>query len=140
MNLLPCIGVGVCIVKDHLILMGKRCSSHGSGTWGFPGGHVEFGETLTECAQREVIEETGLSITNIRKGPYVEDFFSESNKHYLTVILLADYVSGEPRVLEVDKFVEWKWISPDNPPLPLFLTFHNLAKENITLAHLIKIY
>lgn len=44
MNVIPRIGVGVCIVKNNLVLMGKRSGSHGAGQWDFPGGHLEFNE------------------------------------------------------------------------------------------------
>lgn len=133
-NPIPRIGVGVCIVKDHKILLGKRLNSHGHGQWAFPGGHLEFGETLAECAQREVAEETGLIITNIRRGPITEDFFPAENKHYITIILIADYVSGTPELLEPNKCAEWRWCSLDDLPQPLFTTFSNLAKNNINLG------
>jgi 8-oxo-dGTP diphosphatase len=60
----PKVGVGVFIIKDKKILMGKRINSHGEGTWSLPGGHLEFFETFEDCAKREVMEETGLKISN----------------------------------------------------------------------------
>jgi 8-oxo-dGTP diphosphatase len=42
----PLIGVSVIIIKDNQVLLGKRKNSHGSGTWAFPGGHLEFNETI----------------------------------------------------------------------------------------------
>lgn len=129
----PRIGVGVCVVKDGLVLMGKRINSHGSGHWAFPGGHLEFGETLEECAVREVQEETGIAITNIRSGPFTQDFFLQENKHYITIIMIADYLSGIPKVLEPHKCLEWRWCKLDELPTPLFATFENLKKNNIDL-------
>lgn len=134
MNERPKVGVGVCIVKDNKVLLGKRLNSHGAGEWAFPGGHLEFGETLAECAQREVTEETGLVIGNIRQGPYTQDFYLAQNKHYITIIMIADYVSGIPAVLEPHKCEQWQWFSLDQMPFPLFATFGNLAKNNINLA------
>lgn len=134
MNERPKIGVGVCIVKDNKVLLGKRLNSHGSGEWAFPGGHLEFGESLAECAQREVAEETGLVIGNIRRGPYTEDFFYEQNKHYITIVMVADYISGTPAVLEPHKCEQWQWFDLNQLPTPLFATFGNLAKNNIQLA------
>ena len=131
----PKIGVGVCLIKDKKILLGKRLNSHGEGHWAFPGGHLEFGESLVECAQREVLEETGLKIANIRRGPFTEDLFIAQNKHYITFIMIADYLSGEPVVLEPDKCEQWLWFDLHELPQPLFLTFANLAKNNINLAH-----
>ena len=54
------VGVGVIIVRDGNVLLGERAGSHGAGTWALPGGHLEFGETVADCARREVLEETGF--------------------------------------------------------------------------------
>ena len=133
MNQYPRIGVGVCIIKENKILLGKRLNSHGQGTWAFPGGHLEFGETLVECALREVKEETGLIIGTIYRGPLTEDFFLAENKHYITIIMIAQYVSGQAQVLEPHKCEQWQWFFPNALPAPLFVTFDNLAKNNINL-------
>jgi 8-oxo-dGTP diphosphatase len=58
----PRVGIGVIILKNGRVLLGKRKSSHGTGTWHFPGGHLEFGESLEDCSRREVLEETGMKI------------------------------------------------------------------------------
>lgn len=129
----PRIGVGVCVVKDNLVLFGKRLSSHGQGTWQFPGGHLEFGESLAECAQPEVAEETGLIVGNIRLGPISEDLFEADTKHYITIFMIADYISGEPQALEPHKCSQWSWFAWDSWPEPLFLSFHNLIKNKIDL-------
>lgn len=129
----PKIGVGVCILKDGKVLLGKRLSAHGKGTWAFPGGHLEFGETVVDCAQREVAEETGIQISNIRKGPYTEDLLVSENKHYITLLMIADWQSGEPAALEPHKCQEWHWFDWDQLPSPLFWTFESLRLGNIKL-------
>jgi 8-oxo-dGTP diphosphatase len=48
----PLIGVAVIVIKDDKILLGKRKNSHGAGTWALPGGHLEFGESIKDCARR----------------------------------------------------------------------------------------
>ena len=48
------------IFREGKVLIGKRKSKLGKGEWGFPGGHLEHGETLIGCAIRETKEETGL--------------------------------------------------------------------------------
>ena len=57
----PLIGVAVIVIKENRVLLGKRKNSHDSGTWAFPGGHLEFKESIKDCARREVL------ITNLLK-------------------------------------------------------------------------
>jgi|SRR3989344_1246491 len=122
------IGIGVIIRHSGKILVGLRKSKHGAGTYCFAGGHLEVGETIFDCAKREVREETGLEIKNLRAGPHTEDFFP--NKHYLTLFVIADSDSGEPELREPEKFAIWEWRDWNNLPEPLFLPIANLLKQN----------
>lgn len=117
----PKVGIGVFVRKDNTILLGKRKSmTHGHGEWGLPGGHLEMGETFEACCQREVFEETGLSIRNIRKLAFTNDFFPESNLHYVTLYFTADYAGGELINKEPHKCEGWQWFWLDQLPKPLF--------------------
>ena len=58
----PLVGVGVIIIKEGKILLAERKGSHGQNTWASAGGHLVFGESLEECARREVLEEFGIHI------------------------------------------------------------------------------
>jgi len=126
----PKIGVGVIIKKDDKVLLGKRKGSHGEGTWGFPGGHLEFNESLEGCAIREVFEETGVAISHPRKGTFTNDIFPNENKHYVTLYMLADYESGDVEIKEPEKCERWEWFSWEELPKPLFIPIENLLKEN----------
>ncbi|HEY0979750.1 MAG TPA: NUDIX domain-containing protein, partial [Candidatus Paceibacterota bacterium] len=42
----PKVGIGTLIEKNGTILLGRRLSSHGAGTWQIPGGHLECGDTF----------------------------------------------------------------------------------------------
>lgn len=75
----PQVRVGVLIVQNCRILLGKRKGAHGAGTWSAPGGHLEFGESIDACARREVLEENGLEIYDLQHGP-----FTFSNYHRAT--------------------------------------------------------
>lgn len=124
----PKIGVGVLIFKDMKILLGKRKGSHGENTWAPPGGHLEMYETPEECAHREVLEETGLKITDLRRGPYTNDFFLEEKKHYITLYMISNHLEGEPALLEPDKCIAWNWFHWNELPSNLFLSLINLRK------------
>ena len=122
----PRIGVAAIIIRDGRVLLGKRKGAHGQGTWAFPGGHLEYGESIEACAQREVFEETGLHITGLRPGPYTNDIFPADNKHYVTLFVMATPVAGEPIVKEPQKCETWKWFEWDNLPTPRFLPLEHL--------------
>lgn len=125
----PAIGVGVCLIKDGNVLLGKRINSHGKGTWSFPGGHLEMNETWEFCAEREVFEETGLRIKNPEFIGVTNDIFYEEKQHFITIFIKADYDSGELKSMEPEKCSEWKWFSRGNLPQPLFLPITNLIKQ-----------
>lgn len=129
----PRVGVGVLIVRQGMILMGLRKGAHGAGTWAPPGGHLEFGETIEHCAQRETQEETGLVIHDIRLGPYTNDIMQDAARHYVTCFVLADAPAGEARVLEPEKCEQWQWHDWNNLPENLFLPLRNLRASGFRL-------
>lgn len=129
----PKVGLAVIIVRDKQVLLGQRKNAHGAGSWCFPGGHLEFGEEFIECAQREVQEETGLQLTNIKPAAFTNDIFTQEGKHYITLFFTAECDSGEPQLLEPDKCEGWAWFSWDNLPQPLFLPIQNLLKQGFVL-------
>ena len=56
----PRVGVACVVQKEGKVLLGQRKGAHAVGCWGFPGGHLEFVESVESCAKRELLEETGL--------------------------------------------------------------------------------
>ena len=117
----PKVGIGVMIVKDGKVLLGKRKGSHGAGEYAWPGGHMEYMESFEGCAKREVREETGMEIENIRflRLLNLKDY---APKHYVDIGLIADWKGGEPRIIEPDKIERWDWYEMDKLPDPLFST------------------
>ena len=123
------IGIGVFIFKDGKFLMGRRRNAHGDGTWSIPGGHLEFGETFEDTAKREVLEETGLAIKNVRFGAVTNDYFRDEDKHYVTIWMLSNWESGKEQITEPDKFIEMQWRDFDTLPEPLFLPWQQLLSS-----------
>lgn len=130
----PRIGIGVIVVQDHRVLLGKRRGSHGAGTWSFPGGHLEWGESIDACAQREVLEETDVVVRNVRHVAFTNDVFATEGKHHVTLYVAADYASGTPQVAEPEKCEQWEWFFWDMLPKPLFLPVQNLLAQGFDPA------
>ncbi|BBO67574.1 hypothetical protein DSCA_15040 [Desulfosarcina alkanivorans] len=130
----PYIGVAVIVVRNGRVLLGKRKNAHGAGTWQFPGGHLEYGESIEDCARRELFEETGLAVVSMRRGPYTNDFFEDEQKHYVTLFVVADRTTGEACLKEPDKCDGWEWFPWSDLPQPHFLPVTNLLAQNFTPA------
>ena len=126
----PKVGIGVIILKEKKVLLGKRRNSHGAGTWSFPGGNLEYFESFRRCGLREILEETGLDVRLIDEDSIAttNDLFEEG-EHYITLFLRAAHLQGEPRVMEPDKCERWGWYSWNKFPKPLFLPVQNLLKQ-----------
>lgn len=116
--------VGVAAVVRHPdtghLLFGLRRNSNGAGTWGFPGGHLENGETFLEAATRELQEETSLQADQAQALFAVNAPHSPYKTHYIHIVVLITAFSGEPRILEPDACAALEWHPIDNPPTPLY--------------------
>lgn len=59
--------VDVIVIKDGRVLLVKRNAKLvGGGLWGLTGGYMNRDETLAQCGAREVLEESGWTVTNLR--------------------------------------------------------------------------
>jgi len=121
------VGVGVLVYnKDGKFLLIRRAGKYGKGTWAPPGGHVDFGETAVETAKREVKEEAGMDIANVKVIGVTEDINVSESNHYLTVFLTADWAGGEMKKTDIE-FSEAGWFDMEHLPGPLFISFKNFA-------------
>jgi len=121
----PKVGVGVIIIKDGKILLGKRKNSHSEGDWSYPGGHLEYGESWEDCARREVMEEVGIQIKNLCFGTVTNDLFIKANKHCVTICMISDFASGKIKTLEPDRCEGWEWFTWGNFSQPLIPSIAN---------------
>ena len=118
----PRVGVGVIVKRDTdngvEVLLGLRKGAHGEGKWAFVGGHLEYGESVLECAKRECMEEIGLNLIEpIRSNNYTESIFE--GVHYITLYVIGS-VNGTPIIMEPDKCTDLKWFNPLDRPKNLF--------------------
>lgn len=115
----PRVGVGIMIFKEGKVLLGKRKGSHGEGEYAFPGGHLEYMESFSDCAKRETKEECGIDIKNI-KFQFLANVVKYAPKHYVHIGLIAEWDNGNPEILEPEKCESWLWYDMGDLPEPIF--------------------
>lgn len=125
----PLVGVGVVVLKEGRVLLGKRKGSFGSGEWASPGGHLEFGESLEECAGRELTEETGLQALSIKEGWWSNNMIN-GDKQFITLFTVVEQFTGELQLREPHKCEGWQWFPVDALPAPLFAPARSFFEQN----------
>ena len=125
------LAVYVAILKGDAVLMLKRASGYGSGSYSLIAGHVEEGESSTSAAIRETFEESGLEI----KAEDISHFLTlhrrgEDGKVYIDLFFSVSRWVGIVENREPDKCYELKWCSLQQLPNPT-LAFVREALEGL---------
>ena len=112
----PRVAVGAIVFKEDKVLLVLRGKPPAENLWSIPGGSVELGETLQEATEREIMEESGITI-RAREPVYTFDVLERDDKgnvrfHYVIVDLAADYVSGE--LSPGDDAIDVRWFSTED--------------------------
>lgn len=134
----PVIKVGVQGIilhpTDKTILLGKRLNTFQAGTWGLPGGHLEFGESFEEALSRELKEELGITATRMRQlGAFNTPSLPLS--HHVQIAFIIDEFNGTPLNIEPDKCSEIHFFALDNLPEPIFSSSVPVIKAYIDQGH-----
>ena len=115
MTVRPTLGALAVVVRGAEVLLVRRRNKPDAGLWGYPGGHVEAGETVQQAAIRELREETSIraeagpvlrGIDLIRRGAD-----GALMHHFYLVAVLCHYDSGVP--VAADDAQEAQWVSLD---------------------------
>ncbi len=128
-NPLPKVGIGVMLLRENKILLGKRndnpekASSElkGEGTWTMPGGKIHFGEKWQDAARREVKEETGIILNKESLSIVRVNNDIIPNKHFVTICIKCEDFQGEAQVLEPEEITEWKWFEFSSLPSNIYI-------------------
>ena len=114
------IRVGAVVARDGALLLVRHQKPDRDPYWVLPGGRLEPGERIPECAEREVLEETGLS-ARFSGVLYVSEFLREG-RHTVDVTVRMTPEGDEEAVLGSDPEVtpgseptlrELRWVGAD---------------------------
>lgn len=125
----PCIIVSVC--KGNELLLARPFTAP-EGRFSNIAGFVEAGETLEQAVQREVMEEVGIKVKNIR----YEGSQPWSFPHQLMVGFFAEYESGEihPAPDEIAEAGWWRYDQLPSIPNPTSISGQLIMKHAQELA------
>ncbi|WP_170469112.1 NUDIX hydrolase [Ruegeria arenilitoris] len=111
----PKIGALAVVLHQDQVLLVQRSKQPDAGLWGFPGGHVEWGETVLQAAQRELLEETAVIAEPLHYLDNLDllrrDESGETLVHYLLVGVACRYQSGTP--VAGDDALDARWFPLD---------------------------
>ena len=107
----PYVGVGVIVFRDQEVLLVKRNNEPNKGQWSIPGGKQIIGETVTDAAKRELLEETGVKVEQLLLVDVVDSIIPDAEKkikyHYTLVDYMGQWHSGESRPGDDAQEVRW---------------------------------
>lgn len=130
------VGVGAMIFNaDGAVFMAQRGpkARNERGCWEFPGGRVEYGETLAAAIQREIMEEFGMTIALRYQLHLADHILPDEDQHWISATYIAEHVAGEPIIQEPEKCSAIGWFKLSAVPQPLSKI--TAADVEVFLAH-----
>jgi ADP-ribose pyrophosphatase YjhB (NUDIX family) len=112
----PALGVSTRVWSAGRVLLVRRGRPPLKDLWSLPGGHVEFGETLADAAAREVREETGILVGDLRMIDVAEILDEAADHpphyHYVLIVFSGRVLSG--CAAAGDDAAEVRWVAPED--------------------------
>jgi ADP-ribose pyrophosphatase YjhB (NUDIX family) len=119
----PILGALAVVRRGDRILLAERSVPPGIGQWGFPGGMQELGESVFQCARRELLEETGITAEPLSVLTILDiirrDADGRVETHFALVCVLCDWRDGEGEPIEDASRLGWFTVA-EAEALPTF--------------------
>lgn len=124
------------LIRDGKILLNRRAGTgFHDGDYGTPGGHVEERESVTECVFREVKEELGMELGDVKLAHVMHR--NQDGHSRVDFFFLGTIFHGEPRIIEPDKCDDLSWFDLNKLPkniIPHMRQAIELYNQNIAFS------
>ncbi len=108
----PILGAIAVVWHQGRVILVQRKNEPNAGFWGFPGGHVELGETATEAAVRELAEETGVTARAVEYLTSLDVILRDAQgavqRQYHLAAVLCEYQTGDPAPADDALQAQWQ--------------------------------
>ncbi len=101
---------------------------NGAGTWSFPKGHMEAGETEVDTARRETLEEIGMDV-NVFPQYRMEVHYPVAKNARKTVVLYLAEAKGEPEIVRPNEIVGFRWADLEEAKALLHIDYSRILDE-----------
>jgi ADP-ribose pyrophosphatase YjhB (NUDIX family) len=116
----PKVAAGVLVTIDDRVLLVRRVNEPFRGLWTLPAGFVNGGEDPAGAAQRECLEETGLSVRVTRVYDIISGREHPRGADFV-IIYQAEYITGKMQADDDADAVDW-FVKAKLPPLAFLAT------------------
>lgn len=108
----PVLGAIAVVWHQGKVILVQRRNEPSAGMWGFPGGHVELGETAMDAAVRELAEETGVTARAVEYLTRFDVILRRGDgrieRQYHLAAVLCEYLNGTPVPDDDALQAEWR--------------------------------
>jgi ADP-ribose pyrophosphatase YjhB (NUDIX family) len=122
----PKVAAAVLVTRNDSVLLVRRVNEPFRGLWTLPAGFVNGGENPAEAAERECLEETGLSVRVMRLYDIISGREHPRGADFV-IVYQAEFISGEMQADDDADAVEW--FDKDNLPPLAFLATQKVLKS-----------
>jgi 8-oxo-dGTP diphosphatase len=138
----PVAAVVSIVFRGDDVLLVSRKNPPDLGMWGFPGGKIEFGESIEQAAVRELFEETGVHGEFSSVVTAVDDYARSEDGtvlyHFILMAALCTWTSGEPVASDDAEDARWVPIANlGNGELELSFNVEEVAQRALQMFRML---